>query len=54
VKFKVYFAIVAGYDSQILLWDIATGELVSQLKGHTDAVHSLSFSREGSVLASGI
>lgn len=42
-----------GVDSVVLLWDIATGGLMAQMKGHTDTVYSLCFSRDGGVLASG-
>ena len=37
----------------VLLWDLSNGELVAQFKGHTDAVYTLCFSREGTLLASG-
>ena len=42
-----------GRDPDILLFDLSTGDLVSRLQSHTDAVNSLSFSRDGNVLASG-
>ena len=42
----------SSYDG-IRLWDLATGELITQLKGHRDWVQSLAFSPDGSVLASG-
>ena len=42
-----------GLDGVILLWDISNGNMVSQMKDHTDTVYSLCFSRCGSVLASG-
>lgn len=45
--------IFLGVDSVVLLWDIATGGLMAQMKGHTDTVYSLCFSRDGGVLASG-
>ena len=37
--------------SNVRLWDVATGELITELKGHTDWVKSLSF--YGNLLASG-
>ena len=43
----------AGVDRMVLIWDLSNGELVAQLKGHTDTVYSLCYSREGSVLTSG-
>lgn len=45
---------ILGVDKTIHLWDIASGNMLAQLKGHTGTVYSLGFSREGSVLASGI
>ena len=43
----------AGADAMILIWDIAAKVMVGQFKGHTDTVHTLAFSRDGEVLASG-
>ena len=43
----------SGVDQVVLLWDISNGELVGELKGHTDTIYSLAFSREGTILASG-
>ncbi|WP_218933005.1 c-type cytochrome domain-containing protein [Roseimaritima multifibrata] len=43
----------AGYDQQILLWDVATGELVNRLEGHNGAILGLAFSPDGKVLVSG-
>lgn len=42
----------AGYDREILIWDLATGKLVRGLKGHNDAVYDLDFHRDGNVLSS--
>jgi WD40 repeat protein len=50
-KFFIFFII--GVDKTILLWDIASGNMLAQLKGHTETVYALTFSREGSVLSSG-
>ena len=36
------------------LWDLASGELIKEMKGHTDTVHCLEFSTDGSLLCSGI
>jgi len=49
--FHLFFK--TGVDKTILLWDIASGNMLAQLKGHTETVYSLTFSREGSVLSSG-
>lgn len=46
--------LLLGSDKKILIWDIAYGHLLAELTGHTDAIYSLSFSREGTVLASGM
>ena len=34
------------------VWDVASGELAGVLKGHTDSIHQLLFSPDGSMLAS--
>ena len=40
-----------GYDDKtVRLWDAETGAQVATLKGHTSAVTSLSFSKDGTVL----
>ena len=43
----------AGRDGVIWLWDLARGEEVARLPGHTSFVWSLAFSPDGSTLASG-
>ena len=35
------------------LWDVATGQLVTTLTGHTGVVNSVTFSPDGDTLASG-
>lgn len=35
------------------MWDLGSSSLLKELRGHEDAVYSLSFSRDGSLLASG-
>jgi WD40 repeat protein len=42
----------AGYDKQILIWDLTTGKIVRPLKDHSDAVYDLAFSPDGKTLAS--
>ena len=43
----------AGSDRAVWLWDLATGEEVARLPGHTNYVWSLAFSPGGKTLASG-
>jgi transcription initiation factor TFIID subunit 5 len=43
----------AGEDKSIVLWDIASGQKIRTLVGHTKTVWSVNFSQEGAVLASG-
>ena len=40
-------------DGTVKLWDVATGEPIATLQGHTDWVNSVSFSPDGATLASG-
>ncbi len=40
-------------DDTIHLWDVATGDTIRKLEGHTDNVNSVSFSPDGQTLASG-
>jgi transcription initiation factor TFIID subunit 5 len=40
-------------DGRVLLWDIGHGIMIGDLKGHTDAIYTLKFSRDGEILASG-
>ena len=42
----------AGYDRQVLIWDLATGKVVRRLKDHSDSVYGLAFSPDGKTLAS--
>lgn len=44
---------LTGVDHVIHLWDLANGNLVAVLKGHTSTIYALCFSREGAILASG-
>ena len=52
--FLASYSFQIGVDKRILLWNIADGVPVIDLTGHTDAVYSLCFSRDGHILASGL
>jgi WD40 repeat protein len=41
----------AGYDRDVLIWDVATAKPVQSLTGHNDAVYGLSFSPTGRFVA---
>ena len=42
-----------GYeDNSLYLWDVTTGELITNLKGHKDRVQSIVFSPDGNTIAS--
>ena len=45
--------LAAGTWQTILLWDVATREIIATLEGHTSWVTSVSFSPDGTILASG-
>ena len=37
--------------SEVMVWDVATGRLVAQLRGHADSITGLAFSPDGTMLA---
>ncbi|XP_076322678.1 coronin-2B-like isoform X2 [Tachypleus tridentatus] len=41
----------AGFDNLVLLWHISTGEVVKTIDCHPDSIYSVSFNRDGSLLA---
>jgi sugar lactone lactonase YvrE len=41
-----------GVDGVVRLWDVASGELLRSLEGHTTQISGLAFSPDGSILAS--
>ncbi|XP_074597900.1 coronin-2B-like [Brevipalpus obovatus] len=41
----------AGYDNLIIIWKTSTGEPVQIINCHPDTIHSMSFNRDGSLLA---
>ncbi len=45
--------LAVGADGTVKLWDVATQQDIGALPGHTQRVSSLSFSRDGKILASG-
>ena len=47
------YVLYPGTDQRILVWDIGSAAQVCELKGHSDSIYQLAFSRDGSILASG-
>ena len=45
--------VLAGADKRVLVWDIGKAHKLCELKGHSDTVYQLMFSRDGTILASG-
>ena len=41
-----------SYDGTLRLWDVETGQIIATFPGHTDEVTSVSFSPDGSMIAS--
>jgi WD40 repeat protein len=44
---------VGGWGDSIELWDVASGKIKANLRGHKHRVSSLAFSPDGKLLASG-
>lgn len=42
-----------GEDTDIVLWDLGSAQVIKKMRGHTDVINSLSFSSDGNVLVSG-
>lgn len=42
----------AGEDQRLRLWDLASGGVLKELRGHTGAITSLEFSPDSSLIAS--
>ena len=38
----------------MLVWDIGKANKLCELKGHSDTIYQLMFSRDGTILASGV
>ena len=41
----------AGYDRNLILWDVATGQILKTFQGHNDAIYSACFSPNGKLIA---
>ena len=46
-------AIISGHDSILRLWNLSTGKLVREYRGHATAVSHVVFARDGSRIVSG-
>ena len=44
---------VGVWDNTVKLWDVTSGECVQTLEGHSERVNSVSFSPDGTKVASG-
>ena len=42
-----------GEDKRIRIWDLASSNVIKELKGHTDIIYSLTWSPDSSLLSSG-
>jgi len=43
----------SSWDQTVKLWDVATGEELESLVGHTDSVTSVAIARNGGAIVSG-
>lgn len=50
---KVLAVSCTGTPQSLVLWDVATGEMLQQLRGHTSGVNAVVFSPDSTLLASG-
>lgn len=46
------YLVSAGEDQRLRLWDLAAGGLLKELRGHTGAITSLTFSPDSALIAS--
>ena len=44
--------LASAYGGKARLWDVASGELINELSGHTDLIYALAFSQDGRSLLS--
>ncbi|XP_035659620.1 TAF5-like RNA polymerase II p300/CBP-associated factor-associated factor 65 kDa subunit 5L [Branchiostoma floridae] len=42
----------AGEDNCVRVWDLTSGDMLKELRAHTDSIYSISYSRDGTMLAS--
>ena len=47
------YALSAGSDKTLRLWDVETGKLIRTFRGHTDVIYSVAFSSDGKLALSG-
>ena len=45
--------VTGGVNGNVVVWDVAAEREVATLKGHTDEVESVAFSRDGNFVVSG-
>ena len=48
-----YYAVLVSRYCAVRLWDVASGQEIAVLEGHTNRVRSVAFSPDGTMLASG-
>jgi WD40 repeat protein len=47
------YVAAGSLDTIVRIWDVTTGQLVEQLRGHRDSVYSVAFTQDGKGLVSG-